>query len=323
MNFMKFSCLIFYIALTLLSHSYADELLRKRFEAEAPVAWNEIGSLVQPLIGRVNQSTTPISGPTESQLSKSEYSFSICDGHQLLRMHQKSGKAKNTVSILATNPNYGFRIGRTEQPVSRNEPWFVVEITNPEKIAADILDLGGVITIFTTIDHQSFPLTVADNSFVLKSVEANKKNANWVDVSFKSNYKYSDSNCIPSGTVTLDPTHSWVVREYEVIQKVWDGSGTISGAVEYQDDDDFLIPIRSTKTYKFSDVGIARKTTLDFVEWNKTKTPSSEFYLSEFGIPEPLNASKVPLQTWHLAIVGVFLFLALGIVFRLLSLGRK
>ncbi len=145
---------------------------------------------------------------------------------------------------------------------------------------------------------------------------------------------------LQGGTMILDPDHSWTLREFTVHHSYREAEATINGVLEPRDPSDKRpipkrLESRTEIVYQKTGVRATMLVVNDFDLYSPSALPpDSDFYLSAFGLPEPMGvrAPAAPPR-WNLwiGLAGLGM-LAAGVLLRqylkrpnraLASLGKK
>ena len=264
---------------------------KARFLKDAPRSWQDYKDL-KILQGSYVMTTT--SGGKVVYRDRAEFKQSkTC----ALTSNQNLLNKGQPINLMAMNSRYGFVLKRP----SVEKPWGITEqnlnLKDGFKIARTAPDEAVRIwlTLPLMLNGTAFthlPTLVKDADFsVLGATPVVRGGDTLIQIDFKTTPKrLEDGAWMPvlGGRIVCDPERYWVVRESEVhLQRSPKENGvaeSVIGTYEYKDGKKKL-PIPKRIVWKYTGV----EATVDFDLIERKDVPESEFRLSEFGFPEPLE----------------------------------
>ena len=161
--------------------------------------------------------------------------------------------------------------------------------------------------------HSVNPVTVGTSELAKVEFEYQPKDSKGVNT--------GDLSPVKAGWVLLDPNRYWLIHKFEA-QVEYPGlwKGPIEGYVEY--DASQVVPIPKKRILKQkrmnSDGSLGEYESRFEFEMTEAEAPESEFYLSAFGLPEPILATPRPTRwyLWGALAAGLCLLLAVLLRWR-------
>jgi hypothetical protein len=284
-----------------------------RFSTEASSAWQNYQERAKRLQGSFSITFDAVTGSTRETL-KRHITFKQREGCAFY-LQQRLGPQDETGWARVLNPKYGFELNRRRP----DGPWAVSQmksdsISNPrfESPERDVL-LWSTCPINLALAINSAKVVPVEPGFSVKRVEANKEdNHGQVRVDCSYDPKGDPRTLSFDGSIVYDPTHYWVILEYEGrIGQTAPGQGTATRSVKVSNeylytDDGFPILQRIQKQVKNPQKLYTSTDTYEF-ELSEANVDASEFTLTAFGLPEPPGLAVGSPTRWYLwaIILGV------------------
>ena len=318
-----------------------DDSWRQRFFAEAPRKWAEYLLRSERFQGTASFAhVNMLAGEKWTEKGSSEFKQNRERGGAIFGGVVEDARGERR-DLHGVNSRYEFELSRLDagspwvlarwKPISSAEP-------HSTALANSAIDLWTHPALQFMFAEDQLPRLIKQAEFTVHAVTpVSLGERQLVKVKFVYRPKKIDSpKPRPNdGWVLLDPDRYWVIQKYE-ISTVWVGEGTSGksswvGTNEYEDGVGGLpIPKRVVRRLKEVDRGKAvdmeHREEFKIVEGD---VPESEFFLSAFGLPEPVEPNSqnepvgltsqksMPPYLWVLIGVGIFALLAVG--FRYLA----
>lgn len=201
--------------------------------------------------------------------------------------------------IVARNPNYAFKISKTNP----SDSWVIQNIyddpTQCEHPQFTHGHLESTILAFPSffLEHGGLEGLISADSFKIMSIKTKMvAGAEYVVVTFESEHDLDRSNRVLGGTLVFDPAKYWILIESDVESKftVVRKQDTIirlakaQTQIEYFDINGIPFPKKLKTTYIHTDrpPGILH---VDYVNVCRTKEHDQIFWISHYGFSEPEN----------------------------------
>lgn len=275
-----------------------DEDLKAHFLREAPQAWARYLERVQTLRGKFAVTYSPAA---DKPAKTSQFEFALngefVQETQLMRPEQPD----SPVLITAKNTEYAFAIlGQT------NRGAYTIQLLErigddpkkDEEIERRTLDASFAAILPVWLFSKSMADRLQDPNFVITKVAHDQSQGEKlvrVDYEIEPTPVKSGSEKPPilEQYILFDPGNYWVVREFRRRQA---GETGLHMVYEYQKLDDGF-PTLARKTSKTRYDGGESEHTTEIEELTFEQTPKSEFYLSHYGLPEPVFEERSILGT--------------------------
>lgn len=294
------------------AQSQTSDELTKRFLAEAPLAWKEYEAFAQNLQGIVVfENTRDGKLPNKGRV---EFKNNLtCRIYLLQMLSQQDSKGQ----LHGYNNKYNFSLIRTED----NRSWALKDFrlfggNKPEMQKWRLEDLQPLQSLIVAYSAPLLQL-IRQPTFRVKKAEPHDNNGQIVEIEFDNSHPVTnEASCmlIQGGRLLLDPSHFWTLREFMVRHKYQNGETTVRGVNEtITPIGKFPIPKRCVSTTEFTNRETGKHSVLtvinDFdLREATTLPPDSEFFLSTFGLPEPIGvAARTSPTRWYLwiSLMGV------------------
>lgn len=302
--------------------------LNNRFRDEAASAWDQIRRKLGTL-----QVTFALTSTLNGKRIQDE-AIEI-ERNENCKMHSyQSSHIKNEQLLRAYNPTYSFYLTRN----GPDKGWVLkyLDLKEQERKARtrEVEKLVNESLFSTPIRLGQVDLgdLIKQPSFKLVSVRSVKKNdVPLVEVSFTNKHPFTAKPFSPiqGGTLYLDPRRSWCLRSAIVDTQHSNGSGQAFYDLTYTGHPadsfvprelvirtlEFIIPDGKTIAEKQA---VEMRLRAEFKVNGSDSTPGDEqFYLSAFGLPEPIGIrAPTPPSRWNLWI-GAAGFGTLALLFLL------
>jgi hypothetical protein len=295
-----------------------DPALEARLHNEAPQAWAELEAFTRKLRGAYTRELVE-TGPTSSSNSTRNSSFTYRMNGPLLGTTEIH---RGTEKVMAKNGDYAFRIGRrADQPNGRYAIDWLERIGEDEEADKRIRyqEAEACAVIFSAW------------KFFGKSLEEFEKIPGFVlkNVSSTDGFVRVEFDCRPRDTefkhfhftnayAVLDPTNSWSLREYGADYR--EGDSKLRATLEYGESLNGFPIVKKKHEKIWADSGAyvayAISQTFEFTEPTLETSPTAEFRLSHYNLPEP-NFSTGARWWWlYYLVAGIACLLAAYVFWR-------
>jgi hypothetical protein len=229
----------------------------------------------------------------------------------LMMQVYEGGEPRLNDQVRAVNSEYTFKLGR----IPGKSDWFLKEYrrVNSPRDAVDPFNMtesGDSILRGISPYHVHLhwlPDLLREPGFTITSL---LPEGEFMKITFQhlpAPGKLPAQQSPEEGWVLLAPKQYWCVREFELIEKHPKATKTIQSVQEVTPGDDIPLRRRSTDRYTSRIHESGRVLSSEFVinsQYEKRKAPESEFRLSAFGLPEPVETTPqkktVPIYIWFL-----------------------
>ncbi|MBI1915383.1 MAG: hypothetical protein HYS12_11700 [Planctomycetes bacterium] len=319
--------------------------LKERFLTEAPKAWEDYWAFAERLSGTHTWQSTHTEPNGKVFLTTTwKYQVKQKDDHRLFAVEVVEGSGSLPTRVEAANPRYAFQLTRPEGKTD----WILSKL-DLKVLDGSTVSLGGLslrelireqISGHFVAERHTLAYLIRRPTFkVLRAsavtrdgrelVRIDFDNAHpWVTPSERSKFpkKYPPFDPVQSGSLLLDPDHSWCLAESEIVEE-WmkpDNSGPFRRPVKYiyeyrEGTDRFPILTRIvTQAKRNPELNVRGWEFLFEFDLRESPEPEDEeFTLTAYGLPEPVGM-ELPRRSrawlWFgLAAVAV---LGVGFLFR-------
>lgn len=249
----------------------------------------------------------------------------LIGGRDHLWIHTKELKKQDfkkpcIEKVVGKNPNYAFRLSRQD-----GAPEYAIDYIGPSE--------GGLEKILagTIAGHSGIPWSFSMNlsnlvkepGFQLEKITRAQRNGKDIIIMIA---RYTPSSDGEKQTMTdiniiLDPNRYWCILSFS-FRVSW---GRVVGSVEYgPDDHGFPVPVRYEMTQNYDKGGqTVFETVFGHWKYRRDGIPKKEFYLSAFGLPEPMGVKSLPSsRTWMWLLGATVAATLLAILFAWLKRRR-
>lgn len=221
--------------------------------------------------------------------------------------------------VVGKNPSYAFRLSRRV-----GEPEYALNYVGPNESNLEQY-LTGMISGHSGIPwsfHKNLSSLVKDSGFQLQKMTREQQDGKDI-VKLIARYAPADGENQPMSDVNiiLDPNRYWCILAFS-FRVSW---GRTSGTVDYGPDDHGLpVPIRYTMTQNYDKGGqTVYETVFESWKYRRDKIPEKDFYLSAFGLPEPMGVKlSDPPRIWLWLLAAAFAAATLALLFAWLKRRR-
>jgi hypothetical protein len=307
-----------------------DAGLQRRFLEEAPRRWRECLAHEFSLRGV----STAVLTKDGKDYTRCKFDRKQRPGHRLAQAWlEQVEEGKHTERLDAYNPDYLIELSRRAE----GQPWVLMQLAM--KTSASSFDAApsyryglkdSVQAVLFQVSDAKLTDLVQQPSFrVVGAKEVRRGGDRLVLVEFDNAHDVKDTpSCnVQGGTMVLDPSRSWCVREYDVRVKYTGPVGTErSDTIELRPSKEpaFPLPVKLVTTQKLFSEEAKKSYVIRFertYDLDESNPPGEdEFRLSAFGLPEPGTVRATP--RWHFwAAVGGLCAFALAFLLRVF--GRR
>lgn len=317
----------------------ADEITLENWSSHALDAWSDYLTSLEPLKGEAIFRHTAKMDEKELPEWESNQLFSLIQGHSRRSIRVIKGELGGTNSSYVSNPLYFFEVESKEV-----EPNWAIRNYNESKDADSPNPLNksdARVSALHLISQQFWvrgfhiPSAVNDPGFKSEHIETlNLDGTRYIRLKFSLNTNNNKLHFIKSGTIDLMPDNFWLPQygEFALEFKQYDkkkgqyfvyetGTGKLTCSYQFSDSrvplltkHDFLIKAESVT---------GRKQFMESHELHTFQYQSpvdfnmNDYYLSDFGLPEPNLPPKYSSFWFYLLIfLGGATLLGLGIYYR-------
>jgi hypothetical protein len=249
-----------------------------------------------------------------------EFVFSEKPDHKLLIRADSEGRPNERLELYAYNPDYAFSLVKRVP----SAPWVVTsEIVFP--VSGEIA-LAGALKSELNSKIQSALLTIGPSLItdlaiqptfrVISARQVTIDGSELVQLDFTNTHTLEQSvpfEPIQSGTVTLDPNHSWCVRAYESKAQYSNSTAVYRSkriVIKESDTRRFPLPVQIEKEGIHWETPASAETRNSIVakyDIDDSHAPSNEeFMISKYGIREPsLPAKMSPFAKYGLILTAM------------------
>ncbi|MEW4531420.1 hypothetical protein [Maioricimonas sp. JC845] len=281
----------------------ADDDLKQRFLSEAPEAWSQYRVRAEHIQGAVTFTQTN-RGSSERALRSTERQITVFDRNALVISERENRNSEYLKTAVGVNSDYAFRV----QFDSDARQWVLTDLDRdvqdvelsslaegPKELALGLVCRG--MRVFGTW----LPEMVSEPGFRVNQVLTFEQGSTQlVRVEFDYEPQQHRNNPVRGGTILLDPSRYWLIREAKVRAFWMPGEeGTITVQVEYADDEVNSFPLL-TRYVAHVDAQLsgdrAKEAGINEVHhdwvWNfdlreLENASERDFTLAAFGLPEP------------------------------------
>jgi hypothetical protein len=291
-----------------------SELLEK-----APAKWQEYTDKAKGLQGRHSFSLIVMEGASLSQTS--EYVIKSNNGSKLIlssiRRTAHGKQQPPQFRVQGVNSHYSFVLGKP----AHTDKWLLTTLGGASKgqLEEEEVGLRNAFLLLVKVDNDSLLDLAKSRGFqILSGREVLQEGERLVELTFKVEGQ------IERATVVLDPQRYWCLRSYDLWRNLKGRKSTLKLHVSEMGlvNDTLPVPKRATLHTEatFPDGSRTRG------EWQfeydlvipQTLPAEREFYLSAFGLPEPVGVDPPGGNSrWYLWFIGAgVVSLAIGYYFR-------
>lgn len=289
----------------------SDAEWRKRFEAEAPAAWEAY-----------QQANRFAQGTCRRDSSETEWKC-----NETCRLARETNLTTGDAELLCQNPKYWFRLKRTA-----GRDWVLAELHSlggPTNARAQELDKR--ITAYTYLmadpvvrlsaDGQALAETIRSPRTTLRSVAPKDiGGVKVLEVQFDTSPDPKEERQLVGGVLLLDPNRDWLPISHTAKVRNKVGTGTHTFELTYGPGR-FPPPARVQHQVEY----VLEKQQepwrhaggSEYAFQVPARLPATaEFTLSAFGLPEPVGVTwprPTPRYVWFLVAAGAFALLAVGL----------
>jgi len=302
--------------------------LQKRFEAEAPAAWDEFRQA-----NRYAQGTwkgeTEATGLADKYRGETELKV-----NETCRVLRVTDRTANTSEVFAQNPKYWFHLKS-----GKGKAWILFELYQTEQFNSDnakeidrrLNEYGGRMaenSVRLNPDEQLLSeLIRSPQTRFISVISSQQDGVELVEVKFETP-ENTNPRKLTGGVLLLQPTRNWLPVKTTAFTRNRVGTGTHTVQFEYLPGQ-YPLP-------RHADSGEVYQLFTDPNPWKSSSTgdynfrvperlpDTQEFTLTAFGLPEPVGVVWVkptPRYVWFLAAAVVFALVA--ITFRWLARRRE
>jgi hypothetical protein len=307
---------------TIESPAMAADPLKDRFLSEAPRKWQEYRSHSTRFQGSVMDTTVDLEagGKVIDQMLV-EFKQNRASGCTLAAARFFVPKQRRP-QVDAINFQYEFTLNRRDSLA----PWAIINtemITSGDSSSRDCMS-NRALEYWPQVGllfHQTYdllPYLLKQPDFSIKAVTpVMVPSSQLAKVEFEYQPKETGGDISPlrAGWVLLDPERYWLVVKFEAqVDAPGAYKGLIVGSMEYEQDEE--VPIAKKRVFEqkrtYADGTKGHYETRFEFQIAEADVEESDFYLSAFGLPEPISASVRPTRwyLWALLAAGVSLVLA-------------
>lgn len=227
-----------------------------------------------------------------------------------------SSKTPPTEKILGINPSYAFQMTRKVGAKEYTLEYIGPDRGNIEKyLTAMIAGHSGIPWSF----YKNLSSLVQDSGFHLQRITREQQEGKDI-IKMVARYTPSDSKegAISDIDIIMDPGRHWCILSFS-FRESW---GRVIGTVDYGPDDQaFPVPVRYTMTQNYDKGGqTVYETAFENWKYRRDGIPEKDFYLSAFGLPEPMGVKPLPpSRNWLWLLAAAVGASALAFVFAWLK----
>jgi hypothetical protein len=303
--------------------------LKNRFLDEAPRQWENYRKHAKRLQGKIDWSKT-VQQPGSRLRWETSYEIKQRDGFCLFTEQRRVTPSRDDRIgwLRVTNPRYGFELHQR----ATNKPWAVAQVhvggsgALPFEPPQDMADhFATMACSMATISIHLPAVIIRAPGYSLEKVSPVVQHGKTLA---RAQFTYRPEKPVPTalrgGWVLYDPERFWVIREYEArMEYARPGNavakGTLAGRYEYRDSAEGLPILRRTVSRGRVPGEATDTESINVFDLREADVPEADFTLSAFGFPEPPGLGK-RAPRWSLWAAGAgVLFLALGVLLRLMS----
>jgi hypothetical protein len=323
--------LLLIVELAVVDRCRADDLLLQRFRSEAPAAWKAYLETSLEISGSVVGTTTDLSTNEVTERFTRDIlvagDWAVCT-YWPDPVNPPKGYS-GTPDACGVNSRYAFRLAQG----ATREDWVIEKLLPLAESLAEDRGVAWSATQGADPLHVPFILyparlmkIAASDAFQVHGARAVKREGeDLVELSFS--YMPTDEKAvreevrIPRGTLLLDPSRYWLLREAE-FEASWPLGEVGKNTVRFDFDDSIAsvplvrkytsrvigapTPGSKAESYGLTAVDYQREITFDL---RRIEAPSErDFTLSAFGLPEPYQ----PENAWLWWMLGIGLALIAG-----------
>jgi hypothetical protein len=217
--------------------------------------------------------------------------------------------------VVGKNPNYTFKLSRKAGALQYRLDDVGTNRDNLEEYLTAMIDgYSGIPWSY----YKNLSNLVKDSGFELQRITREQRSGKDI-IRLVGSYNPPADLAVKDVNIILDPDGYWCIIEYSDRVPSW---GKTIGKVEYANDDQgFPVPMRYTVT-QFYDKGeqTIYETTFEGWKYRRDGIPKEVFYLSAFGLPEPLGAQTLPpSRSWLWLLAAAIVAVALEVLFAWLK----
>ena len=293
------------------AHAQNDESLRKRFLSEAPAAWQEYSLMAEKLHGSVEYSQK------EQGKVVDHMRFEFKDNTRC-RYILSRDLLKGSERVELHNSDYHCVLTRKKT----DQAWLILSQTMRKKGSDTKLKPWAMAQSLVGITGSDLPDLLKQENFRLVAARpVTREGSEMVEIDFTNFHPLipgKSSGVIQSGSIILDPNHYWCRRWSNIQVKYIDpADGVAKDENELRDPSaKFPIPKLSLHTIvtKHTDITMTRIRRYEYdLREPPSLPPDSEFYISAFGLPEPMGITVPGPSRWYLWFMAIAaVSLALG-----------
>lgn len=211
-------------------------------------------------------------------------------------------------TALGFNAEYGFAVEQEEEA----EKWTLRKISTPDDVLAKLQGHLSNALVSSYVEFQPLFSLIPDNNEHYSVIEHNDQ----IELTISKAPKSSRPRYVNSGTVWLDPKHSYAVTKFdlEIVSPI--DSARVTGECHYDighSESGYPTPQGRTLLYYGNSLDPSERVEIisSIERFAFDPPPVDRFRLTSFGLPEP-ELPSISLSWIILIVAGFFLFVIVG-----------